>query len=648
MTQKAFIIGLLSCLSLASAFGQAPSNPSPDRSEAVDLQVATLKDLEKRTPLDRIQAIRLLEYRREHAPLRSFYELYYLKGFNASLVQKLREFAFIKASTGGEGDSIAFLEQLERTKGRFRLRWGRVLQQRIGQLQGRYRGSPDALKGQLSLEVPGIASIGASIEKDPGEPWWDDKAKTPLSVAGHLKLDQQGPLRKAVIGGIDARSGGGLLVDSKGGFFSNQGPSSGALFSIDGYSGTPDRTPLKGIGAEFGFAEWKAGFVLSRKKWSARFDTLPSGKKGMKTLYRSRRFRKVRSPNPNGNWLRKDLMGFAGWKDEGSSFLLSVHHSQASHPPLRSGNIRDRYARNRPRTLGAELHYRGHHERKKWALSAAYERHGGKAFRAAFSLRPHSDILLTGRITGAGRKFDPFWSSVARDGRPFIRSSLRGDRSIAAGWRIALEGELLHRFWPYYGRRFPGTERSLNLRNVWSGDEERRSELELSYETQEQNASIGDTPSYPLQKEKALRAELSIKSLLIDGWKHHAVLKGIRTLDGKTVTGFLFIYDLIRAWEEHGVKFYWRTAFFDASTYRGRLYAYENDVLYAFSVRPYYRQGLRTYLLLRIELDRSLTMEGKWGSWIYQKVDGGRIGSGDRAIPGHIKSSLRLQLRASF
>ena len=47
-----------------------------------------------------------------------------------------------------------------------------------------------------------------------------------------------------------------------------------------------------------------------------------------------------------------------------------------------------------------------------------------------------------------------------------------------------------------------------------------------------------------------------------------------------------------------------RIAYFDTDSYDERLYAYENDVYYAFTVGSYYYQGLRACLLLRYKVQR--------------------------------------------
>ena len=53
----------------------------------------------------------------------------------------------------------------------------------------------------------------------------------------------------------------------------------------------------------------------------------------------------------------------------------------------------------------------------------------------------------------------------------------------------------------------------------------------------------------------------------------------------KGSSGYLLYQDIGWKWDK--INFVTRIAFFDAETYENRLYSYENDVLYAFSMFPH-------------------------------------------------------------
>jgi hypothetical protein len=66
--------------------------------------------------------------------------------------------------------------------------------------------------------------------------------------------------------------------------------------------------------------------------------------------------------------------------------------------------------------------------------------------------------------------------------------------------------------------------------------------------------------------------------------------------------GILMYQDLAFNFRRPQLSIHLRVAYFDTDTYDERLYAYENDVYYAFTVGSYYYQGMRAYLMLRYKI----------------------------------------------
>ena len=66
--------------------------------------------------------------------------------------------------------------------------------------------------------------------------------------------------------------------------------------------------------------------------------------------------------------------------------------------------------------------------------------------------------------------------------------------------------------------------------------------------------------------------------------------------------GILMYQDLAFNWKRPQLSVHLRIAYFDTDRYDERIYAYENDVYYAFTVGSYYYQGVRGYLLLRYKI----------------------------------------------
>ncbi len=89
-----------------------------------------------------------------------------------------------------------------------------------------------------------------------------------------------------------------------------------------------------------------------------------------------------------------------------------------------------------------------------------------------------------------------------------------------------------------------------------------------------------------------------------------------------------------------------RLQYFETGGYNSRLYAYENDVLYSFSIPVFYDKGYRYYVNINYDINKALSFWIKWAQTIYK--DKTLVGSGLDEINGRAKSEIRLQAMYKF
>ena len=89
-----------------------------------------------------------------------------------------------------------------------------------------------------------------------------------------------------------------------------------------------------------------------------------------------------------------------------------------------------------------------------------------------------------------------------------------------------------------------------------------------------------------------------------------------------------------------------RLAYFKTASYDSRIYSFENDVLYTYTVLPLQHEGLRTYINLQITPVKSLDFWARYSAYRYLNQQ--TVGSGLDLIQGKLKSEVRLQMRYRF
>ena len=111
--------------------------------------------------------------------------------------------------------------------------------------------------------------------------------------------------------------------------------------------------------------------------------------------------------------------------------------------------------------------------------------------------------------------------------------------------------------------------------------------------------------------------------------------------DGSNEHGYFLCQDIAYKPESKPYSLTFRYALFDAKDYNARIYAYESDVLYSFSVPALYGKGMRVYPLGKVKLFNALTLYARIGRTIYSDRD--EIGSGLTLIEGNHKTDLKVE-----
>ena len=115
---------------------------------------------------------------------------------------------------------------------------------------------------------------------------------------------------------------------------------------------------------------------------------------------------------------------------------------------------------------------------------------------------------------------------------------------------------------------------------------------------------------------------------------------------GNAENGFMTFFDFIYKPLMKPISGNIRLQYFETDDYNSRIYAYENDVLYYFSIPVFYTKGYRYYLNLNADLSKKLSLWLKWSQTIYE--DRNSIGSGLDEINGSLKSEVRVLVRVNF
>ncbi len=110
--------------------------------------------------------------------------------------------------------------------------------------------------------------------------------------------------------------------------------------------------------------------------------------------------------------------------------------------------------------------------------------------------------------------------------------------------------------------------------------------------------------------------------------------------------GFMVLQDVVYKPMGSPLSLTGRVALFRTDDYNSRIYSYENDILYSFTVPPYYYHGARYYVNLRYRPISLLTMEFRIAQTYFANRD--IVGSGFEEINGNKRTEIKAQVRLKF
>ena len=108
-------------------------------------------------------------------------------------------------------------------------------------------------------------------------------------------------------------------------------------------------------------------------------------------------------------------------------------------------------------------------------------------------------------------------------------------------------------------------------------------------------------------------------------------------------TGFFVSQDLGYHPEKWPLNMWGRIAYFKTGDYDSRIYSYENDLLYLFSVPALYGEGVRSYLTGKVKICEKIELWYKLSrTWFFGVQS---ISSGDSMIEGNKRTEVKFQIR---
>ena len=627
----------------------------------INLNQASFEDLIKLNLLTDIQCNSILSYRNKYGHFLTVFELVSIETLSPKTIEVLIPFVFVGPLLSQKTD---WKNVFTYGKNEIILRYQSVLESKDGYLpqpdsvlqanpNKSYLGDPNKYYLRYKYAYKDKLQFGFTAEKDPGETFFKGKQKYGFDFySGHIIARDLGPVKKIIIGDYQANFGQGLTLWS--GF--NLGKSPQVLNikqygnGIRAYTSANEANYFRGTALTFGQGKFETTLLASYKKIDA-------------------------------NLSNQDSL------DTGS--FISAFQITGNH---RTVNENDKRKRVNQLVLGGatsyqlpnfKLNFTGIYTKydtpfePNLSVYKQFSFTGLSHFSAGLDYQYlHKNIVLFGEVsTSLNNKYSVLngliWKVDSRIDLVFLHryldksdqqlysSNFTGTSSNQNGLYIGTNAKITKKlnvsaYYDFYTSKWlkyqidgPSHSRELFVQANFKASRYANFYLRLKDRVLEKNSkdpSFGSVSqdqvhitSVRFNYSQRINHQISLKSRV--EWLNY------RHGDYKS-RGLLMFQDIIYKVKKIPLRIYGRYAIFDTDSYDSRIYAYENDLLFVFSVPAHYYKGFRSYLMIRYDWGKNIDLWIKWGRFTFVNRD--EISSGLERIDGNHKSEIKVQMKLRF
>ncbi len=630
--------------------------------DPLNLNEATEAELKEFRMLSPIQINNFLSYRAVLGNFISIYELQAIPGWDPETIRRLQPYVSVRNTVTVQKD---FFSRFTGGDHSILFRVNQVLEKSRGfkadpAVSSAYLGSPQRLLLRYKYNYKNLLQYGLVGEKDPGEEFFKGSQKQGFDFySAHLFARNLGIVKSLALGDFTVNLGQGLTQWQSMAF--RKGPdvlaSKRQASVLRPYNSAGEIYFHRGAGITLGNTKnnksWELTVFGSLRNIDANFDTDTTVfDDDFVTSFQISGYHRTPSEIADKGVQRQLAYGGnASYRFNNFKIGLNSINFSFKYPVFRDPQPYNRFAFNGDKLSNQSVDYSYTFRNLHFFGEAAMSSEGGKAFVNGLLVSASSQVDLS----LLHRSIDPDYQSLY--GNAFTESTLPvNERGFFAGISLKPDSRFkIDAYADFY--KFPYLRSRVN-RPAEGSDyfiqlhyrPNRQLEVYTRYKRESKaiNFNPGEEVLSPVihQPRQNWRSQFSLQVSPEVTARGRAELVWFDRKGSAKEEGFLMYGDIFYRPAMKPYSFNGRVLFFDTDGYNSRLYTYENDVLYSFSIPVFYGQGIRYYLNASFDITRNLRGWVRFAQTVYN--DREVVGSGLDEINDKRKSEVKFQLMYSF
>lgn len=632
----------------------------------LNLNFATRDELEQLELLSPFQIQGILAYVNQYGEMTTIYELRNIPQMNKTVIYQILPFVMVTSEEQREDFSLK--DALKYGRNDLFLRSGRILEQQQGfapispeelaeNPDRRFLGSPNFYYLRYRFQFGNKFSVGLTGNKRPGEEFFTGSNPYGFDFySAHIFARDIGKVKQLAIGDYHAQFGQGLALWTGFGFRKTPNAMNVAKYSqkLRPYSSANENLFLRGAGVTVGGDNLTFTGFYSQKRVDANINTNDSLDAGTLEFSSLQQSGLHRTPNEVSN-RRSITERIAGGNVtfEKGNFHLGATGVYFHYDGVFNRNLQlyNQFDLNTNETYTGSVDFNWMVGKINFFGEGAVSANGGTAYLAGAQFEPDPKV----EMIIANRNYSKDYHSIyaipfGESTRPQTERGTYIGTKLKLAPRLSLNGYVdFFRFdWMKFLIDAPsvGTDylaqldfspaRNINMywryRNRHKARNSRDPDLVIRYPVNERRQFLRYEIKYSPIKELQLGNRIEYSFYNLKGQDQQ--------------NGFIFYQDIRYKPAKSNFSFWARATLFDIDAWDARIYAFENDLLYFFSVPAFNNRGVRYYAMVKYEPARNLHFWLKVARTHYSNIDG--TGNGLMRIDEPTRTEIRAQMRLKF
>lgn len=624
----------------------------------LNLNAVTEEELTGLKMLSAIQIDQFFLYKRVLGNFISLYELQSIPAWDIPLIRKILPYVTIGYSASVPKES--FGKMLKNGNSNITLRYGRVIEKAKGYLIGdtglsRYSGDPSRWMLRYKYQYKNRIRYGFTATKDAGEQFFRGNHRGFDFYSFHFFVRRPGIIKAIALGDYTVNMGQGL-IHWQGLSFGKESDISFVKKQseiLSPYNSSGSFYFHRGAALQLAKANWQGAVFISSRNLDAKLQPAPADEGKFVSSIHTSGYHRTNSEIADRNSLTLHSYGAnLRYKRERWQSAINFVHYSFDHPIKKEVRPYNSFSLSGNTFYNFSLDYSYTYKNLHSFGELAFDNNLNSAFVQGMLLNVHAKAGLSVLYRNISQSFQSFFGNAFN-----VNSTVANEKGVLAGISlkpfygldISLFSDLYHFPWLKYRVDAPSYGRDFRWQAAYKLSKQTLIESRFRTRQREQNQNTGENALREViaYSNRSWRTQFSHRLNAAFAVRHRFELLWYST-ENKTTDekGFLAFTDLFYKPPMLRLQFNGRIQYFDTNSYNSRLYAFESDVLYYYSVPAFYDKGMRYYVNVRYTLNRMINLWLKWGQTIYSDKE--VIGSGLDEITGNKKSEFRLLINVAF